>query len=185
MKTLAGWKEKSGDFKNYVFPGEKIDVEIYDYFLGCVPTEATASYGFLMGEPFDFKGNNQRYLAFFISEKEYFYGGPWTKQDFLSMSDIRVYNHFHPSVFRINERGNAVFEFTYFLRDINRYYRCLSEKWLKYHTSQDADYFGVFVNWSENAILTFAEGDETIVCCPDQDRFLREYQIMEEFHRMG
>lgn len=54
--------------------------------------------------------------------------------------------------------------------------------WEQYDTSQDAWYFGVWVNIKERRTLTYAEGDVTIVECPDDAHLQAELDNMAKFY---
>lgn len=54
--------------------------------------------------------------------------------------------------------------------------------WKQYDTNQDAWYFGVWVNIPDRMILTYAEGDVTLVTCEDNDHLRRELESMAEFY---
>ena len=52
---------------------------------------------------------------------------------------------------------------------------CTSAKgWTQYDTDQDASYFGVWVHQEQRQVLTFAEGDLSLVTCPTADHFRAE-----------
>lgn len=64
----------------------------------------------------------------------------------------------------------------------------LAEKadgWEQFDTSQDAWYFGVWVNKSARCIWTFAEGDFTVVTCHNDKTFNAEIQHMIQFYQPG
>ena len=87
-----------------------------------------------------------------------------------------------------NERGNQVER--HFLLNAERYRWDFSEKfnaagWEQYDTSQDAWYFGVWINKKLLKTQTYAEGDLTIVTCPDVEHFNAEIQSMNEFYEPG
>lgn len=48
--------------------------------------------------------------------------------------------------------------------------------WEQFDTTQDASYFGVWVNRGERAIVTYAEGDVSAVVCPTVDTFAAEIE---------
>ena len=54
--------------------------------------------------------------------------------------------------------------------------------WQQYDTSQDASYFGVWVHLEDRRIVTFAEGDITIIDCPTAESFRAELASMAEFY---
>lgn len=85
---------------------------------------------------------------------------------------------------RMNERGNAVHNYW---ADCDRYIfdfkLCTTEEgWRQYDTSQDAHYFGVWVNPQERLILTYAEGGISLVNCGDAESFKAELAHMAEFY---
>ena len=52
------------------------------------------------------------------------------------------------------------------------------EGWVQYDTSQDAWYFGVWVNPEKRLTLTYAEGDLSVVECPTDESFTAELASM-------
>ena len=46
-----------------------------------------------------------------------------------------------------------------------------TEGWLQFDTDQDAWYFGVWVNPKTFRTFTYAEGDMTLVVCPDAEHY--------------
>jgi len=54
--------------------------------------------------------------------------------------------------------------------------------WIQYDTRQDAWYFGVWVNPETRQIMTYAEGDETLVTAPTEEAFQAELADMAEFY---
>lgn len=56
------------------------------------------------------------------------------------------------------------------------------KNWDQFDTDQDASYFGIWVNMETRQILTFAEGDESIVTCATEDLFEDELRKLNEFH---
>lgn len=85
----------------------------------------------------------------------------------------------------LNERGNLVT--SAFIDGANRYF--FDDRvtrggagWQQWDTSQDADCFGVWVHRDLLQILTFAEGDITVVECPDDDHLRAEIGSMERFY---
>ncbi|GAG53893.1 unnamed protein product [marine sediment metagenome] len=87
----------------------------------------------------------------------------------------------------INERGNQVersfFPTERYRWDFNRKFTAAG--WEQYDTSQDAWYFGVWVNKRLLQIQTYAEGDLTLVKCPDAEHFNAEIKSMNEFYEEG
>ncbi len=82
----------------------------------------------------------------------------------------------------LNDRGNVVT--SAFIEGANRYF--FDERvtrggagWQQWDTSQDASYFGIWVHRDLRQILTFAEGDITVVECPDDAGFKAEIESME------
>jgi hypothetical protein len=60
---------------------------------------------------------------------------------------------------------------------------CSADKgWEQYDTSQDASYFGVWVHLEERKVLTFAEGDITLVTAPDVETMRAEMKALAEFY---
>jgi hypothetical protein len=57
--------------------------------------------------------------------------------------------------------------------------------WEQYDTDQDAWYFGVWVNKKTLQIRSYAEGDITLVTCPDVEHFNAEIKSMNEFYGEG
>ena len=61
--------------------------------------------------------------------------------------------------------------------------RCTPKKgWKQYDTSQDAWYFGVWVHKERRLILTYAEGDISIVKCPSEESYHAELKSMADFY---
>jgi hypothetical protein len=60
-----------------------------------------------------------------------------------------------------------------------------AERWEQYDTDQDASYFGVWVNKFSGRILTYAEGDWTLVSCDCNEQFDREIAAMNAFYGSG
>lgn len=88
----------------------------------------------------------------------------------------------------LNARGNEVFRS--FILNGERYKWDFDEKlsvegWEQYDTSQDAWYFGVWVNKKTLQIRTYAEGDLTLTKCPDINHFNAEINAMNEFYEEG
>lgn len=86
-----------------------------------------------------------------------------------------------------NKNGNTVHRFW---ADAERYLVDFAgdfheEHWEQYDTDQDAAYFGVWVNKHSLRILTYAEGDWTLVSCLDNDLYNAEIRSMNEFYGEG
>ncbi len=88
-----------------------------------------------------------------------------------------------------NERGNLVKNWGHgearALCGEERYYwdfgPCTSASgWVQYDTTQDAWYFGVWVHPEKRLVLTYAEGDLSLVECPSAKTFKAELAAMEK-----
>lgn len=60
-----------------------------------------------------------------------------------------------------------------------------AEGWEQFDTDQDAHYFGVWMNKGGRQTLTYAEGDWTLVTCPDWDHYRAEVEDAIRFHGEG
>lgn len=58
-----------------------------------------------------------------------------------------------------------------------------SEGWKQYDTWQDAPYFGVWTNKTLRCILTYAEGDWSLVKCDTDEAYLMEYNEADAFYQ--
>ena len=87
----------------------------------------------------------------------------------------------------VNERGNTVLrEFAPGDRYLYDFKLCTPGKgWMQYDTDQDAWYFGVWVNKGKREILTYAEGDLSLVTCPSVESFNAEIAHMNAFYGEG
>ena len=57
--------------------------------------------------------------------------------------------------------------------------RCTAARgWKQYDTSQDAPYFGVWVNLKQRQVFTYCEGDLSLVTCPDDEHLRAELADM-------
>ena len=88
----------------------------------------------------------------------------------------------------INELGNEVIRS--FIFNGERYHWDFdqdfnSQGWEQYDTSQDAWYFGVWVNKKLLQIQTYAEGDLILVKYPDVEHFNAEIESMNRFYEEG
>ena len=85
-----------------------------------------------------------------------------------------------PTLTEKNPNGCIVERDFYVFRERYLYDEALksSDGWEQYDTRQDAPYFGGWVNKATRQIMTFAEGDETLVTAPDQASFNAEYADM-------
>ncbi len=59
-----------------------------------------------------------------------------------------------------------------------------SGAWEPYKTSQDCGSFGVWVNKADRLVFSYAEGDRSLVRCPDQAAFDAWMRHEEEFYRL-
>ncbi len=88
----------------------------------------------------------------------------------------------------INKRGNTVER--HFITNGERYIWDFDDKfnesgWEQYDTSQDAWYFGVWINKKLLQVQTYAEGDLTLIKCPDTEHFNAEIEAMNTFYEEG
>lgn len=60
-----------------------------------------------------------------------------------------------------------------------------AEGWQQFDTDQDAHYFGVWCNPQSFRTLTYAEGDWTLVECPDVEHYNAEMQDCINFYGEG
>ena len=92
-----------------------------------------------------------------------------------------------PAPVAVNERGNTVLrEFAPGDRYLYDFKLCTPAKgWMQYDTDQDAWYFGVWVNKGKREILTYAEGDLSLVTCPSVESFNAEIAHMNAFYGEG
>jgi hypothetical protein len=92
-----------------------------------------------------------------------------------------------------NERGNTIYRnedaesFLRIRRGEERYFYDFealppAQGWKQFDTSQDAWYFGVWVNLEKRMTFTYAEGDRTLVVCPDDDHLRAELKDAVEFY---
>lgn len=84
----------------------------------------------------------------------------------------------------INERGNIIIRrFRHVDRYAYDYKLCTKRKgWKQYDTTEDAWYFGIWVHAERRIIITYAEGDVTIVRCPTEDSYHAELKSMADFY---
>lgn len=59
---------------------------------------------------------------------------------------------------------------------------CAGSDWMQYDTSQDASYFGVWVNPIERMVIQYAEGDVYIDVCKDATTYKKRIQELNEFY---
>lgn len=60
-----------------------------------------------------------------------------------------------------------------------------AEGWQQFDTDQDASYFGKWVNPVKLLILTYCEGDWSLVCCDSKEAYNREIAAACAFHAEG
>lgn len=60
-----------------------------------------------------------------------------------------------------------------------------ADGWEQFDTDQDAPYFGVWVNRGRRHILTYAEGDWTLVVCPTTESYNAEIKEACDFYGKG
>jgi len=56
------------------------------------------------------------------------------------------------------------------------------DEWDQYDTDQDAWYFGVWINNKTRQVLSYAEGDVTLVTCSTEESYRAEIAMMNEFY---
>ncbi len=84
-----------------------------------------------------------------------------------------------------NACGNTVW--TVFMQHASRYTfdfthcTCL-DGWRQFDTKQDASYFGIWIHDARRHIVTYAEGDLTVVECADAEGFRRELEALHAYH---
>ncbi len=84
----------------------------------------------------------------------------------------------------VNDRGARVFDLGN-RQNVERYAfdfdMCSSSHgWEQYDTSQDAPYFGTWAHERWRLVVTFCEGDLSLVSCPTGDAYRRELASMAE-----
>jgi hypothetical protein len=84
----------------------------------------------------------------------------------------------------INGQGNKVHNGHSPYTDRYRYdfEICPSPSWRQYDTWQDASYLGIWVNIKTHVIVTYAEGDLSIVECATEESYHAELESMAEFY---
>lgn len=82
MKTMEQWNDSGENFQGFINPGDEVDSEIFDHFLGAVPPAFMREGLFLMGEPYTHNEENQAMYMTFIEKPDgkYFYLGLKTVQ---------------------------------------------------------------------------------------------------------
>ena len=107
-----------------------------------------------------------------------------TNEGYLQMNDPLIAKMVTCSDGIVNEFGNKVYRGH---KVGERYFydfgACTRDKgWAQYDTTQDASYFGVWVNIEQRAVFTFAEGDISLVLCPTRKSFKAELEHMAFFY---
>lgn len=86
---------------------------------------------------------------------------------------------------RLSESGNRVYDlpFGFESRYVFDLRLCVAaDGWLQFDTPQDAPYFGVWVNPTRRLLLTYAEGDTSIVICATDAAYNAEVRAAITFH---
>ncbi len=86
-----------------------------------------------------------------------------------------------------NKRGNWIYR-TYASTDrytIDFAADFAAEGWEQFDTNQDAHYFGVWVNRSWRLVLTYAEGDWSLVDCLTDAAYFAEIRSVIDFYGEG
>lgn len=73
--------------------------------------------------------------------------------------------------------GNFGAESRYFFDSL-----LLDQGFRQFDTEQDASYFGVWINKETRTMVSYAEGDLTVVYCPTDKAYTAELQEMCDFH---
>lgn len=82
----------------------------------------------------------------------------------------------------LNQLGNWAIRTLWMGRGTGFYFLHLDEDWDIYRTGQDADYFGIWVNYKTMQVITYAEGDETLVTALNAQQFFKELNAMDTFY---
>jgi len=86
-----------------------------------------------------------------------------------------------------NRLGNRMFQI---FRPADRYVidfatDFFTEGWQQFDTDQDASYFGVWMNPHMRYVLTYAEGDWTLVYCQNKNQYNAEVRSAIDFFEEG
>jgi hypothetical protein len=84
--------------------------------------------------------------------------------------------------------NNCIVEWANYCQRERYYYdmgMCSGSDWCQFDTEQDASYFGIWVNIKDRKVVTFAEGDETIVTAENDTDFKAELQSIVKFYTPG
>lgn len=86
---------------------------------------------------------------------------------------------FKTAPYEVNQRGNRV-DRAFRQTGSHELARTLSTKgFQQYPTDQDAAWFGVWINLSDQKVFTFAEGDCITVTCATQTSFIAELEYLK------
>lgn len=78
VKTLQGWRDSGiNSFSDYVKEGDKVAVDIVDYFIELLPPRYYEKGFFQVGEPYDHVKEGGRYQTFIYLYKDDRYGEVW------------------------------------------------------------------------------------------------------------
>ena len=86
---------------------------------------------------------------------------------------------------RWNERENLIHDFFWMGGERYKFdfdLCTIANGWVQYDTSQDASYFGAWVNVDRQQTLTYTEGDITLVTCPTKESFKAELDDASKFY---
>jgi hypothetical protein len=65
VKTFIDWQASRLPFSQFAAPGDQVDADTFDYFLGVVPPALTTVRVLCVGEPFDHNGAGKpRFMTF-------------------------------------------------------------------------------------------------------------------------
>lgn len=76
MKTKKQWDESKKGFTEFCQAGDKVDADIYHYFLGVLPPVKMGCGYLMMGEPYSYNDEGQKtYMTFKTRNDKYEYLG--------------------------------------------------------------------------------------------------------------
>ena len=87
MKTKKMWDRSKLGFLKFCTPGDQIDEEIYDYFLGVVSPIRNAAKFFMMGEAYSINDRGEKTYMVFSNKKpvgkpqQFFFFGIYSVED--------------------------------------------------------------------------------------------------------
>ncbi len=98
---------------------------------------------------------------------------------FKRMGDLKPY--------RRTERRDGSTLYSWTMLVTNRYIfdEGLSNDWKTLNTQQDAPYYGVWINPVTMEIVSFCEGDITLIACHSREAYEEEVYKTVEFNRHG